>query len=1483
MSKLITREDRDIAIVGISVFCPAGESVEEFWDGISRGVDFITDAPPEIIAAHHFEGQPNGIDRFYCKRGGFSKAFKVDPLRYGILPITADAIDPDELLSLAGSEQALIDADIFEKGIPLQNGAIIIGKGNFSGAVSLRSLEIVRTAWQLTALIKSILPDLSDEDIERIRKGYQAQQGRYQADMAIGTMPNLVASMVANRFDMHGPAYTVDAACASGIVAINHSIGLLRSGQIDVAVAGGMHTAQSAMFWGAFDMMGAMSRRGEIAPFSKNADGLLIGQGGGFIVLKTLRKALEDGDRIYALIKDTAIASDGAGTHVTVTSVKGQVRVLKRAWEAAGMDPELLGYVEAHGTATPVGDRTELNTLKEFFGDNTHPQAFVGSVKSNMGHTMPAAGMMGIIKTALSLYHRQIPPTLHCEDPLPAMFESRFLPPQELIDWDTDQYPLIAGVNAFGFGGINSHAILTAYEPTKGMPPQPKPKVWLGEALRLSATSKDALIEKLKSGDYTDTGGNYRLVIFEPSDERVQKAISIVEKDKPWRGRMDIWFSNQALIENGGKVVFLCPGFGPDEIPETESISRMLDLPFVEEELAKQDILEHTRTTLRNFIVGFLCKEALEKLGIEPDIYVGHSVGEWNATIYAGMTDGNWKKIGRMVNSLYNPLRFPLIAVSGIDIETVNAWCDEIDGLYLSNDNCPSQVLLAGTESAVEILTKRLADERLFYSILPYGAGFHTPLIGEDNQDQQILETVDVHEGHTPVWSATTLELVPSDRDEYNALVDSQMRRPVYFRELTEKLYAEQNACVFVQLGVATLNNFVEDTLKGQDICTVSAVASGRLGADQLRRVLAALYIEGRPVDADFLGVKPLYRTEHSLLTVLRGAPPILDELPELTEVVKQRYGDVGSHLAQGLEGAESLSGNPVLDAASANLREASKVQSELVRLFEQMPQSAFTSSTTPAESAAALGAGSSASPFTFSRSAPAAPSLPPTNGSAGARIPTQASREDFKETLRLNFEDHPYLVDHSIVRQPEGWEFADDLNLVVPLTMTIELLSEIAQRYVPDHKLVCVSKVWAYRWITLEAPFEETLEGHWKGPLVLELNLVGFAKAEFTFADEYPEPPAEYLGDIDVGEKIMENVTPDVLYHRYSFHGPQYHSNIGLVKVGARGMINYAQRRGGKGSLLDVMGQQLGLFLHLTQTVNTISFPIRLKELSFYADIFDQEGVFEHTMVITRLTESSIVGDMILKRDGKIWAVARDFVCQRFENYLPVWGVIREPQCNKLAEEIAPGVYHYTNVSRNNVLDLLSKRYLNGPDRAEIENLGSSTRIRELLTSRIVLKDAVRDFVQQHHGGGEMIFPIEIFYAHDEKGKPLVNGYGRTVELIEDLEISLSHKGDEAVAIVAKEPVGIDLEKIEEKSEGFLKASFTERERALLAPLEQPEAILRFWVAKEAVAKKAGTGLEGNPKRFEVTAVDGDVLTVGDQKVQIVKIGEEHVVGWTI
>jgi hypothetical protein len=1144
------------------------------------------------------------------------------------------------------------------------------------------------------------------------------------------------------------------------------------------------------------------------------------------------------------------------------------------------MDPKRIGYIEAHGTGTPAGDRVEVTTLKEFFGDNSHQPALVGSVKSNIGHTMPAAGMIGVIKTALSLYNRKIAPTLHCEEPLPAMFESRFLPAQELVEWDEDRYPLVAGVNAFGFGGINSHAILVPYEPSVGMPAPMRPRRQPTAALKVSARTAEALAEKLKTGDFTHTGGDYRLVVFDPTDKRIELAISIVEEGRPWRGQMGIWFSHEALLANGGKVAYLCPGFSMEAPSETDSISEMLKLPRVSELLSEEDDDWWVQFILHYFYIVWLCREALGKLGVEPDLYAGNSTGEWTAALFAGITEGTPSGLfGPMLSHV--PARYSLIAVPGIGSAEVEQLRAEIEGLYLAAENSPSEVLLCGDEDTANALIERLKERGLLYTAMPYGSGIHTPLMAlPEDAYGAYVDSITIREGDVPAWSATTLEPIPANREDYTELFKAQLTQPGSFRRLIEKLYDEQDARVFVQLGVGNLPKYVSDTLEGRDFSVVGSCAAGVEGADQLRQVLAALFVEGRDVDSRFLGVDPQYTVDHSLTRLSRGAPPIITEMPELAEIVTARYGARGPQpLAS--EGGDAQ-GDPILATANANIKDAIAVQNELVQLFGQLPKELNGSALLSGQAAVSRGRTVAPANADALQTVGAAPAIAAPATTAPATTAPVAP-EVFEEPLRLTFEDHPYLIDHSIVRQPPDWDCQDDLNLVVPFTMTIELFAEIASRYAGGRKLLRFSNINAYRWIDVDRPFEGTVRITRKTPNILDVELVGHARAELEFGDEWPEPPGEYSGAIDIGEPIMANRTPAELYDLYAFHGPQYRSNTVMLEICSRGMRSLAERREGKGSLLDITGQQLGLFLHLTQTRAVISFPVRLKELSFYADISDQDGEFECTMLVKKMSEHSVTGDMVLKRGEKIWALARGFVCQRFESEPVVWHVISRPYSTLLANRVAPGVYHVVNRSRSNALVLLEKRYLTYAESSGLEGLSAEQR-RDYLTSRIALKDAARAFVAS--APDAMLYPIEVFSTQDGDGRFSVFGREGRAEALRGLFASLAQEGDNAVAMVAAHPVGVGMEKAEKKPDGFLEHAFTERERGLLAslgPLGQPEGIARFCAARQACARKLGIGLQDDPAGLEVSAIDGDVLYVGEHGVQTMLAEGGYAIGWTL
>ena len=255
-------------------------------------------------------------------------------------------------------------------------------------------------------------------------------------------MPNLAASRVANRLNLRGPAYTIDAACASSLIAVDQGMTELPNGRLDAVLAGGVHHVHDISFWSVFSQLQALSRKGEIRPFDADADGVLIGEGTGMVVLKRLADAERDGDRVYAVIRGSGTSSDGRSASMFNPASSGQALAIRRAWEMAGLDPtapDALGLLEAHGTATPTGDAAELTTVAEVFGPHGGGERpVIGSVKSMIGHAMPAAGVAGLIKATLAVYHAVLPPTLNVVKPRAEMAQTRFRPIGSAQPWQSD-------------------------------------------------------------------------------------------------------------------------------------------------------------------------------------------------------------------------------------------------------------------------------------------------------------------------------------------------------------------------------------------------------------------------------------------------------------------------------------------------------------------------------------------------------------------------------------------------------------------------------------------------------------------------------------------------------------------------------------------------------------------------------------------------------------------------------------------------------------------------------------------------------------------------------------------------------------------------------------------------------------------------------------------------------------------------------------
>ncbi|WP_175633952.1 type I polyketide synthase [Pedobacter ghigonis] len=1407
----------DIAIIGMSCIFPGAKDMQTFWENIINRVDATQQVPADRIDPVHFNKNLGGVDRFYCNRGGFIPDHQFDPQRFGILPLAVEGTEPDHLLTLDLVHQALEDAAVFEKNYSLDKTGIIIGKGNYIGPGATRAIEIVRTGEQISSIMKDLMPQLSEAEIEKVKHEFQLRKGRFSADTAMGLIPNLVASLVANRLNLGGLAFTLDAACASSLIAVDHGVQELNSGRCDMIIAGGVHLGQNAAFWSIFSQLGALSKQEKIKPFDQNADGLIIGEGCGFVVLKRLKDAIRDQDKIYSVIKGVGISSDGSGTSVMSPSVKGQLKAITEAWKNAGLESKNIGYLEAHGTGTPLGDKTEVETLKQFFGQDADlPKAGIGSVKSNIGHAMPAAGIAGLIKSSLALYHGIIPPTLHCDEPIAQLAETRFSAVQQAADWNQSGLPKLAAVNAFGFGGINAHVVLSAYD---------RPKK--DEVLVLARPSHEGLIQSLENGDYSIGQGNFRLVLFNPSEERIKKALKIVAKNAPWRNKQDIWYTNSPLLANDGKIAFVFPGLDGLAGGEIKSVADYFNINIDEND--KQDGLLSEALNILN--KSSVLDQALKQLGVKSDMNAGHSLGEWLAARSSELAEES--SVMNLLNVL-NPETFELkdsrfIAV-GAGLANLQPIIESIADLYLSNDNCPQQVILCGSKNALDELVPILKAKQIFHQILPFQSGFHSPfvadklgLILEGMQDMQFRKTT------TPLWSATTLETYPEGFEAIRQLSAEHLIKPVRFRELTEKLYTE-GARVFIQVGSGGLVGFIDDTLRGKDFSTISANVPIRSGITQLQRVLAALFVEGKEIGLNYLGnIKSTPPQKNKGIKLELGSPIIhnLQTLKGLT--IKQ---------AQPVQPKTFVEAkHPVLQAFNENVMEMINMQSEMIGLFEN----------------AALQVDQ---PGNW---APAAPVKP--------------VRQAFSKTLDVSLENCPYLIDHSLLRQPKGWPTVEDMDPVIPMTMIFEVFAEIANAQSPEEKVQKIMNMRVFQWMNVVKPFQETVTGEWKDEQRVYLNLERFANAEVQLAAQLSPAPNR---NFDIGKLLDIDRTSAQIYDAHMFHGPDYQGIKKLVAVGEKGITGIIEAAGGKGSLLDNAGQLFGLWLQLTLEKDRIAFPVKIQEIEFFGDMADQQGTFECTCVLTEINDEFATADIVMKRDGLTWLIISGWQNRRLEIDEPLWNVSMSPLHNRLSEEVAPGVFLFGNAYTRVVSwDFILKRYFNQTEKKHHNNLLPNKR-RTWMISRVAAKDAVRNLLNTQKN--QACYPITFEIYSDEHRKPYVKG-GLTV----NINISIAHKGTDAVGIARfNEPVGIDIEHIEERSAGFFDLVFNDHEMALLQNRDKIEWATRFWVAKEAYGKYLGKGLQGNPKAYTVAEVNGEELRINNITIKTIK-HKNYIIGWTL
>jgi len=451
-----------LAIVGLSAIFPQADDLRAYWRNLKAGTDAITAIPAtHWRGTDFFNADPKAPDMTYAQRGGFISPVNFNPLEFGIAPKDIEATDTTQLLGMVAAKQALVDAGYADKPFDRQRTSVLLGVTGALELVIPLGARLGHPIWRRALKEAGVANDVAEDVVQRIADGYVP----WQENSFPGLLGNVAAGRIASRLDLGGTNCVVDAACASSFAAL-HLAGLeLEAGRSDMVICGGVDTFNDIFMFMCFSKTPALSPSGNARPFDRDGDGTILGEGIGMVVLKRLADAERDGDRIYCVIKGIGSSSDGRGGAIYEPRSEGQVQAMERAYANAGVSPATVELVEAHGTGTKVGDATELRSLAKVFRA-AKPEgtwAALGSVKSQIGHSKAAAGVAGLIKAALALEQKVLPPTIKVNQPLDeaAPGTSPFYLNTTKRPWlPRTAHPRRAGVSAFGFGGTNFHIAL---------------------------------------------------------------------------------------------------------------------------------------------------------------------------------------------------------------------------------------------------------------------------------------------------------------------------------------------------------------------------------------------------------------------------------------------------------------------------------------------------------------------------------------------------------------------------------------------------------------------------------------------------------------------------------------------------------------------------------------------------------------------------------------------------------------------------------------------------------------------------------------------------------------------------------------------------------------------------------------------------------------------------------------------------------------
>ncbi|MEW1683708.1 beta-ketoacyl synthase N-terminal-like domain-containing protein, partial [Streptomyces sp. NPDC093594] len=892
-SDLDHRLARDpIAIVGLSALFPKSRNLREFWSNVVSAADCIDDVP----AGHwdvdeHYDPDPTVPDKTYARRGGFIPDTPFNPLEFGLPPNTLEVTDVLQLLSLVVARDLLKDAGAEQPWYDKSRTGVVLG---ITGA---NQLTQPLTARLQSGVLKEVVRScgLTQRDAEEIVAKFRLAYAPWEENSFPGMLGNVVAGRIANRFDLGGINMTVDAACASSLGAVRTAVSELVEHRADTMIVGGCDAENTIFMYLCFSKTPALSKSGYIRPFDENADGTLIGEGIGMLALRRLSDAERDGNRVYAVLRGIGTSSDGRFKSIYAPRKEGQMVALRRAYEDADCSPASVELFEAHGTGTAVGDATELSALSAVVSEATDSTRFaaLGSVKSQIGHTKAAAGAAGMIKLALALHHKVLPPTINVDRPNPAVdFTSG------PVYVNTEARPWIrtperpkrrAALSSFGFGGTNFHVVMEEHgdgDDLRVRFPVAQVHLW-------HAPDTARLTEALASGAPAATGpapaGHARVAFVARTEKELAdlRALALGElrarpDSEDWTHPRGVYFRRTA--RPGGKVAALFAGQGSQYVDPGRGavlalpplraafdaanrhfegevpLSRVAFPPpaFTDAERAEQESALRA-TAYAQPAIGALSAgqyRYLTELGFEAEGFLGHSFGELTALWAAGaLTDEAFHALARARGKAMSP-------PEGTDVDAgamaaVSAAEDRVAellagrrGIQVCNRNAPDQIVVGGPTAEIERLVADAGAAGLRAARLPVSAAFHTPFVGHAlDAFRAEVERYEVTAPRGSVYADTAGAVYGEDVAANRAVLVEQLINPVDFAGRVEEMYAAGHR-VFVEFGPkGVLTQLVKRILGDREHTALSLDAGPGKDADlTLKQAVARLAVLGLPL-----------------------------------------------------------------------------------------------------------------------------------------------------------------------------------------------------------------------------------------------------------------------------------------------------------------------------------------------------------------------------------------------------------------------------------------------------------------------------------------------------------------------------------------------------------------------------------------------------------------------------------------------------------